>query len=75
MVYPFHVAPGLSAAAEPVLSPGALGTPRYRHWVESLLLQTEARRRTTAATSAPAGRARRRIRFTSPASGTLARLP
>ena len=69
------VAPGLSAAAEPALAPGALGTPRYRRWVERLLLQTEAGRRETASASAPTGRVRRLIRFASPASGTLARLP
>ena len=42
MVFPFYVAPGLSAAAEPAVTPGALGTPRYRRWVERLLLQTKA---------------------------------
>ena len=45
MVFPFNVAPGLSAATEPAVAPGALGTPRYRRWVERLQLQTEARGR------------------------------
>ena len=74
-MFPFHIAPGLSGATEPVLDPSALGTPRYRRWVERLLLQTEARRLENAPASASAGRVRRRIRFASPASGTLARLP
>ena len=74
-MFPSHIAPGLSGAIEPVLDPGALGTPRYRRWVERLLLQTEARRRETTPSSAPVNRIRRRIRFASPASGTLARLP
>ncbi|HEY5787478.1 MAG TPA: hypothetical protein VIT65_22160 [Microlunatus sp.] len=72
---PFYFAPGLSAVTEPALTPGALGTRRYRRWVERLLLQTEARRRKTAAASAPTGSDRRRIRLTSPTSGTLSRLP
>jgi hypothetical protein len=75
MVFPFYVAPGLSAAAEPAVTPGAFGTPRYRRWVERLQLLTEARPRETPPASAPTSGVRRRIRFTSPASGTLARLP
>ena len=75
MVPTFDVAPGLSAVTEPALAPAAFGTPRYRRWADTLLLLTEARRHRNAASSAPAVRVRRRIRFTSPASGTLPRLP
>ena len=72
---PFHIAPGLSGATDPVLDASALGAPRYRRWVERLLLQTEAQRIRNAPATASIRRGRRRIRFASPASGTLARLP
>ena len=75
MVPTFDVAPGLSAGLEPALAPRALRTPQYHRWTERFRLLVEARRPEASSAPVSPGRRRRRIRFPSPASGTLARLP
>jgi hypothetical protein len=75
MVPMLYVAPGLSAVTEPALAPGALGTARYRRWTDRLRLLTEAQPAASPPSAAGRSGSRRRIRFTSPASGTLPRLP
>jgi hypothetical protein len=75
MILPHETGPGLSALSdEPALAIGRLDTPSYRRWVDRFLTRTAAGPMPTAVAAAVGG-ARRRIRFTAPASGTLFRLP
>ena len=71
----FDVAPGLSAALEPALAPRAQSTPQYHRWAERFRLLVEARPPRSASSAVGRNGRRCRIRFTSPASGTLPRLP
>lgn len=70
-----HQTPGLSALADGhPLGPAALITPRYRHWVDRLALLVAADRSPPSPSTGGQSRGPR-IRFPSPGSGTLARLP
>lgn len=70
-------APGLSALADsPFLHPAELSSPRYRRWLDLLLARQDDPDGSAQDRSIPDRvRGRRRIRLTSPLSGTLARLP
>jgi hypothetical protein len=71
-----HQTPGLSALADgPTLGPATLGTPRYRLWVDRLVLRIAAEAVKPSRAGGGKDRRSRRIGFPSPASGTLARLP
>ena len=74
MILLSDVAPGLSAVSdEPAFEVGGLSRASYRRWVDRFLMRASARPGNRSATARVGGD--RRIRFTSPASGTLFRLP